>query len=826
MKIDYLLYIKNKLLPYIVIHMYQIKSAFSNKYLFFLSLIFTLFLSVSMSSQSLPGDLSSLSDDEVYGYWQRAKQQGYSLAQIKTIAKARGVSPAKIAEMELKLSGLQGEDNASAGVQIDNALEIVKDKNNSKLLRENKDAFFGYDFFNNSNITFTPNVNLATPANYQLGPGDEMVINVWGAAENTYNMAVDREGAIRFSGIGPVFLNSLSIVEATKKIKGALSKIYSGINAADSSPYKVFVGVSLSNVRTVQVDIIGEVKVPGTYSLNALSSLLNALYACGGPTRQGTFRNIKLIRNGVDVANFDIYKYLLEGSQEGNKSLKDGDVIIVSPYISRVKISGAVKRQGIFEIKSNENFSHLIEFMSGFTSNAHKELLFLERIDGDRRKLKEILFDEVLNEDLEDGDQIFVKEIINKFENRIEIEGALYRPGAYELTEGLTLSGLITKAAGLREVAFVDRGLLFRTKDGVNKKVTPFSVSAIIDGTNDIVLEPNDRIRIFNKYSLKESSFLTIGGGINNPGRFSYMENITLEDLILLGGGLKQEANASVVDVYRRINDDEFETLSETFKVSANGELNFENKDAFVLEPNDRVSVRFLKGYGEQVNVSITGEINYPGGYTMELKDLKIFDLLDRSGGVSPYAFLEGASLIRVNPYYKDIAQSTTVNTIDDTSISSNTKVNMNNSRTYRVAIDLKAILASKDSKHNLVLKNGDILEIPSIKQTVKIEGDVLVPSLIRYEKGSTIKDYVDKSGGYGFTAKKGKTFVVYANGDIASTKHFLFFRSYPKIETGAIILVPTKIKRTANRMSTGEVIALTTSLATLALLVQQVVRN
>jgi protein involved in polysaccharide export with SLBB domain len=795
-------------------------------YTFLLSLIFTLFLSGSMLSQTLPGDLNNMNDEEVYSYWKEAKAQGYTLAQIKTIAKARGVSQEKIDEMEKKLSGLEGKENATGGEQIDNVLEIVKNKSNSdSSLKESKDPLFGYDFFNNSNITFTPNVNLATPANYQLGPGDEMVISIWGAAENSYNMAVDREGAIRISGIGPVYVNGLSIVEATKKIKGSLSRIYSGINDSDDSPYKVFVGVSLSNVRTVQVDIIGEVKVPGTYSLNALSSVLNALYASGGPTKQGTFRNIKLIRNGVEIATFDIYKYLLKGSQEGNKNLRDGDVIIVSPYMSRITVSGAIKRPGIYEIKSDENFSHLIDFMSGFKSNAYKDLLILERIDGDRRKIKEVLLDQALSETLKDGDKIIVNEIIDKFENRVQIEGAVYRPGVYELTEGLTLKGLITKAAGISDVAFVDRGLLFSTKDGVNQKVTPFSVSDIINGKNDITLGPNDLVKIFNKNSLKEDSFLTVDGGVNNPGRFSYMENMTIEDLVLLGGGLRADANANIIDVYRKINDDQFETLSESFKVSANGKLSIENGEVFVLEPNDRVSVRYLKGYSAQVNVSIMGEVNYPGDYSMELKNMKIADLIEDAGGVSPYAFIKGGSLIRMNPFYKDITQTTTLTSINDRSISSDTKVDLNNESTYRVGINLKDILANKESKHNLVLKDGDILEIPSIKETVKVEGDVLVPSLIRYEKGAPLKDYIDKSGGFGFTAKKGKTFVVYANGDIAATKHFLFFRSYPKLAPGAIVLVPTKIEDKTNKLNTPQIIALTTSVATLALLIQSLTK-
>lgn len=800
---------------------------FRIKTAFLLSFLFILFLPNITTSQTLPSDLSNLSDEQIYSYWQQAKSQGYSLAQIKVIAQAKGISAAKIEEMEQRLNGLTNNEDAAGGEQIDNTLEIIKSNTNepgSQLLKENKDPLFGYDFFNNSNITFTPNTNLATPTNYQLGPGDDIVINIWGAAENTYNMSVDREGAVRISGVGPVYVNGLSIEDATMKIKGVLSRIYSGVNARDDSPYKVFVGVSLTNVRTVQVNIIGEVKVPGTYSLNALSSVLNALYASGGPTKQGTFRNIKLIRSGNEVATFDIYKYLLEGSQEGNKNLQDGDVIIVSPYLSRITISGAVKRPGVYEIKPDENFGDLIDFMSGFTSVAYKERLLLERIDGDRRKVKEILYDQVVSEALKDGDKIIVNEIIDKFENRVQIEGAVYRPGVYELTKGLTLKNLITKAAGISEVAFIDRGLLFRTKDGVNQNVTPFSVNDILNGTNDISLEPNDVVKIFNKYSLTENSFLTISGAVNTPNQFSFVENMSVEDLILLGGGLEDGANTNKIDIYRKIKDDQFETLTESFRVSANGKLTLQNGEQFILQPNDRVSVRYLKGYGSEVNVSVMGEAKYPGAYSMEQKDMKISDLIEKAGGLSPYAYVKGASLLRRNPFFKEVSLKSTIDELESNEQNLVENLDLNNQQSLRVGIDLEDILNSKDSKHNLILKNGDVIDIPSIKQTIKVDGEVLVPSLVRFDKTSTLRDYINKSGGFSDNAKRSKSYVIYLNGDIATTKHFLFFRSYPKLEPGAAIIVPTRPERKGG-LNTQEVIGLTTGLATLGLLINSIIK-
>lgn len=800
------------------------KNIFNKNHIVFLSLFLSLFISGSAFAQSLPANLNNLDDDQLYGYFTKAKAQGYTLEQIKAIARTKGVSASKIAEMEQKLANMESQEETIGGQQIDNVLEIVKDDEQNNLdvqLKNGKDPLFGYDFFNNSSITFTPNINLATPESYQLGPGDDLVINIWGAAENIYNTSVDREGVIRISGVGPVYVNGLSIVEATKKIKGALARIYSGIKDADRSPSKVFVSVSLSNVRTVQVDIIGEVKVPGTYSLNALSSVLNALYASGGPTKKGTFRDVKLVRNGINVATFDIYKYLIEGSQKGNNNLQDGDVLIVSPYISRITVSGAIKRPGVYEIKPEENFADLIDFMGGFESNAYKDLLILERIDGDRRKVKEVLLDDVLHEALKDGDKMIVNTIIDKYVNRVQIEGAVYRPGTYELTEGLTLENLITKAAGVSENAFVDRGLLFSTKDELNEKITPFSVKEVLDGKNDITLRPNDRVRIFSKEGLKEKNYITIDGAVNKPSRLKYLENATIEDLIMLGGGLKMSANANKVDVYRKVNDDKFETLSESFQISADGKLAFENNEAFFLEPGDRVSVRFLKGSEDQLNVSVRGESNYPGSYAMGNRDMKISDLLEISGGISPYAFVEGASLIRLSSEKDETGQAKILSELDDEELEIENIEVIEEKTSYRVGISLKDIMQNPDSNGNLILKNGDVLVIPSVKETVKVEGEVLVPSLIRYQGRSTLKEYINKSGGFGTNAKRSKTFVVYANGDIATTKQFLFFRSYPKLLPGAVVLVPSKEEQKRSKMSTQEIVALSTSVASFAILIQ-----
>ena len=796
---------------------------FSFKSLQILILFFCL-ISSSNIAQTLPSNISlenidQLSDEELFQTYQQIKSQGYSIEQIKSLAIARGVSVSKIAEFERRIETIEGNYNTSTLNTI-NPLEIEKESitNIPKKTKQPKSPLFGLDFFNNDNISFTPNINLATPKNYILGPGDELVISIWGASEQTYNVSVDREGALRLPNIGPVFVNGMSIADATSKLKASFRNIYSGINAPDASPYKVFIGVSLSNVRSVQVNIIGEVEAPGTYAVSSLSTVLNALYSAGGPTNKGTLRNIKLVRNGVLSSSFDMYQYLINGSQDGNVTLRDQDVIIVSPYISRVSISGAVKRPGVFEMKPTETIQDLLTYVSGFTSNAYKDRIVLERIQDDRRKVKEILLTDATSELLQDGDNISIKSIIDKFTNRVEITGAVYRPGAYELTKGLTLLGLLEKSAGLLDQAFLERGTITRSIDGVSFEIIPFSVLDVVNKVVSIDLVNNDAIKIYNKYSLEEEKFVSISGAINSPKKVTFLKNMTIEDLILIADGFKQGADATKIDVYRKIEDDNFETLTETFRVSVGKDLIQKGTSSFILQPEDQVSVRFIKGYSEQIFVEVEGEANYPGTYTLENKTERISDVITKAGGLSPYAYIAGASLVRINPYYKNTVQSTTLNEVVDNISEEDVNINLNNLPNLSVGIDLVEILKNPDSKHNLLLKNGDKIVVPDSRQTVKVDGQVLLPTLIRYDKSYSLKDYVNKSGGFSNNAKKGKTYVVYLNGDIAATKRFLFFKSYPKLEPGALVIVPKK-PEPKNPASVQQILGITSGLASTALL-------
>ena len=455
-------------------------------------------------------DVDMLSDEQISSYWNKAKSEGYSIDQLELIAKSNGMSASQFSKLKQRISGLKYTDASTTSSSSDktNAAGI---SNLEKFGLEGKPAekvqkspLFGYDFFSNPNISFTPNLNLATPTTYQIGPGDELLIDIWGAAENNYRKQVSRDGSIRIENIGPIYVSGLSIDKAKEKIISYLKKIYSGIGASSGSYNKVYAEVSLVGVRTVQVNIIGEVKVPGTYSLSALSSVLNALYASGGPTEKGTFRTIKIVRAGKAYQEFDIYNYLINGSEEGNVLLQDQDVIIVHPYISQVAVTGNVKRPGLFELKKGETIKDLIHYFSGFTADAYQERLLVERVNGKQKEVSEIVLKDQGTFVLQDGDVITVDGIINRYENRVQINGAVYRPGTYELTDGLTLRGLLDKASGVKDDAFLDRGIIYRTIDDVKNEIVSFSIKNILEKKSDIFLKREDSVHVFSKESLKE----------------------------------------------------------------------------------------------------------------------------------------------------------------------------------------------------------------------------------------------------------------------------------------------------------------------------------
>lgn len=782
-------------------------------------------------------NIDKISDEQLSIYWEKAKNQGYTLDQLITAARMRGMSDIqamklrqRILQLSIRKKSGNQQDNYSFQDREEETFGFTGNENKDSLAIQNKkDSIFGMNFFKNPKISFTPNMNMATPENYQVGPGDELLIEVWGATEGSFKQKVDTQGNIFINAIGKINVSGLSFEDVKTKINSHLKRIYSGISAPNGSYNKVYTGVTITQVRTVKVNIIGEVTVPGTYSLSALSTVLNALYACGGPTENGSFREINLVRNGQKIATFDVYEFLIHGSEKGNLPLKDQDVIIVPPYLNRVLIEGEVKRKGAYETKEGETLANLITFFGGFTSDAFTNTLVVERIKNAKREVKEVAFEDISNFLIQNGDKLKVHPITEEYQNRLSIGGAVYQPGTYEFKEGMTAYDLLNRANGVRKEASLDRGLIFRTLNRVDYQTINFSVKDLIEERNNIPLKDNDSIHIFYKDSLQMARFIKVEGAVNKPKELPFMENMTVEDVIALAGGLSQGADASTIDIFREINDGDFRKLSQDFKVSANNELTPVEGDVITLQPNDIVSVRYIKGYTPMQTITVEGEVVYPGIYSIRSKDERISDIIERVGGFSPYAYIKGATLIRKKLDEGDIKQEQFLDEIVMASSIGNDndkalKKIEKKSTEYRIGIDLKKILQNKHSKYDLILNEGDVLLIPSEKQTIEIKGEVLAPSLVRYEKGLSLRDYVNRAGGFSDRAKKRSIYVMYANGDIKSTNNSLFFKNYPELEPGAIIIVPSKPER--QRISTSETIGIISAITTMGVLIFNVLKK
>jgi len=808
------------------------------KILFFLllSVGFSLPLSAQVQNLNLEQlayiNVDQLSDEQIQSFWEKAQAQGYSITDLETAARVKGVPVSQITKLRQRIMSLSTSvkkkttttttpSNKPTSSEQEIFGRTEKEYQRDSLQPIKKSRVFGYDFFQNPKISFAPTINVPTPESYIINTGDELLVEVWGAAESSTTQKVDNQGNIILPMVGKVHVGGLNFVEAKARINTALRKIYAGISAPEGSYAKVYTGVSIANIRTVKVNIIGEVEAPGTYSLSALSTVINALYASGGPTENGSFRNIQVVRGGKTIAHLDIYNFLLKGSQEGNINLNDQDVIIVPPYKNQVEVIGFVKREGLYEVKEGEKLSSLVDYFGGFKSNAYKDIMVVERIVGAKREVKEVPFSDAGKFVMQGGDKLLVHRLSDIYHNRISITGAVYQPGNYAYSEGMTVLDLIDKAAGVREEAYLNRAILFRSIDRVDKQSLNFSLKDLLEKKQSIALQPNDSLHIYGRDSLIAKPMVRIEGAVRKPQKFTYAKGLYPADLIIMAGGFIEGADQTQVQVARQLNDTNFKTISKVYTVS----LSKEGEDSIALEPNDIVTVRYEKGYVPQQVVKIEGEVSFPGFYAILTKEERISSLIERSGGLAPYAYVEGATLVRKKDKNEkdDKAQEKQLKKLkktdkDLTLIETKEEENTPEASEYRVGINLKKIMENKNSYQDLVLKDGDVLIIPSEKQTVEVKGLVLAPSLVRYEKGKSTRSYINSAGGFSDNAQKKSVYVVYANGDVKGTSRFLFFRSYPKVAPGALVIVPEKPEKKS--LSTTETVSVMTALTTLAILI------
>ncbi|WP_346316637.1 SLBB domain-containing protein [Chitinophaga sp. YIM B06452] len=679
---------------------------------------------------------------------------------------------------------------------------------------------FGSELFRNKNLTFEPNLRMATPPNYKLAPGDELVIDVYGYSEVQHKPTVSPEGQIRIPYLGPVYVSGLTIEEARIRITKQLSTIYSGIRSGNT-----FVQVSLGNIRSIQILMIGEVVRPGSYTLPSLASVANALYVSGGPDENGSFRDIQVIRAGQPIVTFDLYDFLRNGDLTNNIILQDQDIVKVNPYKTRVELTGEVKRPAIFEVKEGEVLQDVINMAGGFTDISFKDVIRVYRINNKEREVVNVSADQVAGFKPRSGDQYFVEAILNRFTNRVTITGAVFHPGVYELEKNMTVADLIGKASGVKEDASQGRAIIFRLNDDLTPTGISFSLQDAMSGKQTVSLQREDSVVIYSKLDLRENYKVKISGEINNPGYYNYADSLQIGDVILMAGGLRDAASLKRVEVARRVKGREYNATDSVLAIVAQYDLtnDLSTLNGITLQPFDEIVIRRSPVYNEQASVSIDGEVVYPGPYIINSKREKISDLLRRAGGLKPEAYPEGAVLLRkifvtssdsslldskLQVFYNKLADSTSIRKMEAT-------LGM---KEQLVGINLTEILKSPDSKYDLLLEEGDRIKIPKKLQTVQLFGEIYFPKKVRFDNKVTFRDYVRGAGGFTNSALKRRSYVVYANGEVKSTRKILFFNSYPKVKPGAEIYVPSK--KESRGLSTQEAIGITSGFASLALII------
>lgn len=751
----------------------------------------------------------AMTDDEVIAYIKQQSAAGKTEQQIGKELLAKGVTPDQAKRIKAKFEAQQGSEtqvvnqNAaslskerthdsseelSAASFDDMNREIDKGLDGSVSVRD----IYGHKVFNTRSLSFEPSENLATPQNYRLGPGDEVIIDIWGTSEDHLRQTISPEGSIMIAQIGPVYLNGMTITEANKHIKNAFSKKYAGMTDSETD-----IQVTLGQVRTIQVDIMGEVATPGTFRLSPFSSVFHALYRAGGINDIGSLRNIQVLRNGKKVAGVDIYQYLFDGKTAGNIRLQEGDVIIVPPYEQLVNIDGNVKRPMYYEIKPGETIKNIIDYAGGFTGDAYSGMVRLARQAGTENELYNVDQEEFNSYRLKDGDLITVGTILDRYANRVELKGAVYRPGMFAIGKDITsVKDLIKKADGLTDDAYTKRAILYREGPELQLEVMSFDLGALLAGSiPDIKLKRNDLLVVSSLSEIEDRGTLSIQGQVARPGTYPFADNMSLEDLILQAGGLLDGASTARVDISRRIVDPSSATptemLSENFTLSIAGGLGSSKEKEFILHPYDLVIIRKSPGYAEQEVVELKGEILFTGNYTIEKRNERISSMLARAGGLIEGAYIKGAQLTRKlsEEEYK-VRQETLRMAMSNSQAGQGDSIALSKIEVadhYNVGIDLEKALAYPGSTYDVVVKPGDVLFVPEQQSTVKIAGDVMFPNTVVYVPGKKLSYYVDQAGGYGQRAKKGKAFIVYMNGSVAKAK-----RNTP-IEPGCQIIVPSK---------------------------------
>ena len=800
-----------------------------------LTLFFILLMSFNVNAQDMlkSNDLSTLqvdylSDNDLAKISAQLKSNNTTIDHVETMALSKGMSQSEFNKLKIKLNEYEKKNGKNS----------VNDKSNKPKIEENDSEFgrkqekiknekvkdsvnaliFGSDLFDNPTLNFEPDLKIATPMNYVLGPGDELQVSVYGVQEYNASIPVSVEGKITIDYVGQVAISGMSIEAATQKIKASIARVYSTVASGQSQ-----VSVSLGRIRTIKITVVGG-KQPGNYSISSLATVYNALHLAGGPGKNGSYRNIELIRNNKIYRNVDIYRFLVKGDQSDNVSLKENDVIRIPAYSQRVTVEGEVKRPGIFEMKKGETFSNLLNFASGFNEFAYTASVNVIQKTGKEFKVQDINESEFNSYQPQSGDVFRITKILNRFANRIKIEGAVFRPDYYSFTEGMRISDLITRAEGLKEDAYSKRARIIRLKSDLTTEIVNIDLSAALSGdlNADIELKREDIITVYSILDFREEYIVTIDGEVKTPGEYEYFENLTLNDLVVQVGGLTGSASKRV-EIARMVKSDEINDGDpkriELVELEITADNNEQIKN-FVLKPFDVINIRRIAVYEKPQMVLVNGAVAYPGKYVLANKKETVYNVVMRAGGLTSIANLDGMKIKRpIKQEQIDQLESIDLNlNKSDTLKGKLTKKLTEDLKYATIPVNWEKIVKNKSHYSNVTLFPGDEIEVAVYNEGVKVAGNVLLTSEIPFRKGKNFKYYINAVGGVDSKGWKKKAYIIYPNGKASVTSSFLFFRSYPKVTPDSQIVVPEKPE--TKKMSTGEWVSIGSVITSLALLI------
>jgi protein involved in polysaccharide export with SLBB domain len=801
------------------------------KNVFIIVLFFSLFQITALSAQDLfkSTDLSTLNVDDmeesdIAKIKSQLRSQSLTIEQMQPVALSKGMSLSEFNKLKMRLATASASTQDFVGKnKPENGARTQEKITNNKIKDSLNGLIFGSELFDNPILDFEPDLKLATPLNYVLGPGDELQLSIYGVQEFNATIPVSVEGKVNVQYVGQIAVAGMTIEAATQKIRGEIGKVYSTVRSGQSQ-----VGISLSRIRTIKVTIIGS-KQPGNYNVSSLATVYNALHLAGGPGANGSYRNIELIRNNKVIKNIDIYRFLVNGNQSDNLGLKDNDVIRIPAYSQRVIVEGEVKRPGIFEVKTGETFNDLLNFASGFNEVAYTANINVTQKTNKDFKVVDVKESEFGTYKPKSGDIIKVSKILSRFENRIKIEGAVFRPNTYSFYEGMRISDLISKADGLKEDAYYDRARVVRLKADLSTEILNINLQKALSGEvlNNLALKKEDIITVFSILDFKEAYNVTIDGEIKKPGTYDFYEGLTLNDLFIQAGGLSGYASKRV-EVARMIKEEEINDKNanrvELFNLEITPESNEQLKN-FDLKPFDVINIRKMAVNEKPEMVLLTGAVVYPGKYVLATKKERVYQVITRAGGLTTTANLDGVRIKRP-------IQAKQIEDLENVDINLGKNDSIQNKITKKLKVDLKyatvpvdwrKILKNPNKDENIILFPGDQIEIAQNSESVKVTGNVLLTSEIPYQPGKGFNYYLNAVGGVDSKGWKKKAYIVYPNGKADVASSFLFFKSYPKVLPGSQIVVPEK--PATKGISTTEVISIASVLASLAGVVIAILR-